>query len=128
MASRAADWIAQALADLDAAHANLETEHHEWACFIAQQAAEKAVKAVAQAHGGEARGHSVLLLLKAVLQEEPPPDVVAAARRLDRFYILTRYPNGWAEGKPRDFFDREQAEGAVTDARRVVEFCQGHMA
>jgi len=105
----------------------MEAGLFEWACFIAQQAAEKATKAVAQARGGDIMGHAVSRLVAEVL-DEPPDDVVEAARRLDRFYIPTRYPNGWAAGKPGDYYSREDAEGAIADARRVVGYCQGHLA
>ena len=36
----------------------IEGCHYEWACFAAQQAAEKVIKAVFQKLGGEAWGHS----------------------------------------------------------------------
>ncbi len=127
MASRAEDWLGQAERDLRAAEASMEAGLFEWACFIAQQAAEKAVKAVAQARGGDAMGHAVSRLI-AELFEQPPPDVVNAARRLDAYYIPTRYPNGWAAGKPGDYYSREDAEAAIADAQGVVGYCQGHLA
>jgi len=37
------DWMAQALRDLEHAGVSLRAGHYEWACFAAQQAAEKAV-------------------------------------------------------------------------------------
>jgi HEPN domain-containing protein len=127
VASRAEDWLGQAERDLRAAQASMEAELFEWACFIAQQAAEKATKAVAQARGGDAMGHAVSRLLLAVL-DQPPDEITEAARRLDKFYIPTRYPNGWAAGKPGDYYSRDDAEAAIADARRVVGYCQGHMA
>lgn len=39
---RARDWWVQAEADLRHARHALEDEDYEWACFAAQQAAEKA--------------------------------------------------------------------------------------
>jgi len=44
--SRAADWLRQALRDLEHAKRSVELGDYEWACFAAQQAAEKAVKAL----------------------------------------------------------------------------------
>ena len=38
-------WPYQAEADFDAAQDSLKSEHFEWACFQAQQAAEKSLKA-----------------------------------------------------------------------------------
>jgi HEPN domain-containing protein len=43
MPSRAQDWFRQAERDLDQARASRQDERHEWACFAAQQAAEKAI-------------------------------------------------------------------------------------
>ena len=40
MASRAEDWLGQAERDLRAAEASMQAGLFEWACFIAQQAAE----------------------------------------------------------------------------------------
>lgn len=40
------DWLKQAYSDLQAAEDSAGSDHHEWACFQAQQAAEKALKAL----------------------------------------------------------------------------------
>lgn len=44
MPNRAPDWIGQARCDLEQARDSRAAARHEWACFAAQQAAEKAVK------------------------------------------------------------------------------------
>ena len=64
MADRSKDWLAQAQRDLSHAVDASEHGHFEWACFSAQQGAEKAVKAVYLHHHGEGWGHSVLKLLE----------------------------------------------------------------
>jgi len=46
MTNRAPDWLRQALRDLEQADDSREAGRHEWACFAAHQAAEKAVKAL----------------------------------------------------------------------------------
>lgn len=51
---RSGDWIASAVGDLEHARSDRERGYHHWACFSAQQAAEKAVKAVFQKMGAEA--------------------------------------------------------------------------
>ena len=53
MANRAVDWLAQAERDLQHARHSLEAGDFEWACFAAQQSAEKAAKAAFLALGGE---------------------------------------------------------------------------
>jgi HEPN domain-containing protein len=39
--------------------------------------------------------------------------------------ILTRYPNGFDEGKPSDYYDRSQAEEAIRDVEDILAFCEG---
>ncbi len=46
MPTRAPDWMKQAIRDLEHAEESRRTGRHEWACFAAEQAAEKAVKAL----------------------------------------------------------------------------------
>ena len=46
-----------------------ESGFYEWACFIAQQSAEKGVKAVYQAKGGSAIGHGIRFLLRGLKAE-----------------------------------------------------------
>jgi hypothetical protein len=43
MANRADDWFAQATRDLDHARNDFSSGYHEWACYSAHQAAEKAL-------------------------------------------------------------------------------------
>lgn len=54
MSNRAMDWFRQAERDLEQAEDSRRAERHEWACFAAQQAAEKAVKALHLSCGQEA--------------------------------------------------------------------------
>ena len=54
MPNRAPDWMNQALRDLAQADDSRAAERHEWACFAAHQAAEKAVKALHLHLGQEA--------------------------------------------------------------------------
>ena len=54
MPNRSKDWFNQALRDLEQARDSLQAGRHEWACFAAHQAAEKAVKALHLRLGQEA--------------------------------------------------------------------------
>jgi HEPN domain-containing protein len=92
--NRSRDWMAQAKSDLQHARHSIAAGDHDWACFAAQQAAEKAVKALHTHRGAIAWGHSVLDLLEALEGlEDLEPAVLDAARRLDRYYIAPRYPD-----------------------------------
>lgn len=126
MGNRHGDWMRQAEADLRHAHNALDDGDHEWACFAAQQAAEKALKAVIQARGGEAWGHSVTVLVGALSERIDVPEGLAdVGRRLDKHYIPTRYPNGFDAGAPTDYYTAPEAEAAIEDADRILEFCRG---
>lgn len=125
MPERSADWLAQAERDLEMTRHALEGGFYEWACFVAQQAAEKAVKGLYQYLHGEAWGHSVTDLLKALPQEhQPPAELVERARVLDQYYIPPRYPNAFASGAPKEYYTREVAEDALAHANALLGFCQ----
>lgn len=129
MPERSADWLAQAKRDLEQARWSLEGGFHEWACFVCQQAAEKAVKAVYQRLGAESWGHSVVSLLEGLEEQvDVPNEVDDCGRRLDRYYVPARYPNGWESGAPKDYYREDDAEQAVGCAERVLRFCDGLLA
>ena len=55
MATREEDWLRQAKRDPEHARHALGDRDYEWSCFVAHQAAEKAVKALYQKLGADAR-------------------------------------------------------------------------
>lgn len=59
MVERSADWMAQAKRNIEIAKSLRESKVFEWACFLAHQAAELAVKALFQKLSIDAWGHSV---------------------------------------------------------------------
>lgn len=117
---RHADWFRQAKRKLDSALWTIQGGFYEDACFSAQQAAELAVKALLESQGRIELGHSVVQLLQAT--SDVPSEILAAARVLDRYYIPTRYPNGFPAGAPMDFDDQPTAEEAVKLAETILEF------
>ena len=126
MSERWRDWLRQAEADLEHARKAIEARHHEWACFAAQQGAEKAVKAVHLARGQEAWGHSVTELLEALRAEiaEIDQDLLDRARTLDKVYVTARCPNGLPAGAPADYFTRSEAERSIADAEVILAVCR----
>jgi len=126
MANRYKDWFRQAEADLRHARNALGDGDHEWSCFAAQQAAEKALKAVFLLHGMEAWGHTVTVLIGNLPQNlvTPPDRLVDYARMLDKHYIPTRYPNGFDSGAPTDFYTKDEAQLAISYAEAILEFCR----
>ena len=93
MSDRSKDWLVQAERDLEQAKSSQAEGRHEWACFAAQQSAEKAVKALHLSLGQEAWGHVVAKLLKE-LPIDFSENLVDKAKVLDNFYVPTRYANG----------------------------------
>ncbi|MDH7486887.1 MAG: HEPN domain-containing protein [Anaerolineae bacterium] len=123
---RSADWMDQAQGDLAHAKDDMERRFYDWACFSAQQAAEKAVKAVFQKMGAEAWGHSVADLLDELGQSRfISEELRDAALELDKAYIPTRYPNAHPSGSPRRRYTRTEAERMVAHAEGIVRFCEG---
>lgn len=127
MANRARDWFAQAEYDLKHAVDARNAGSHEWACFAAQQAAEKAVKALHLHRGQEAWGHVVARLIEE-LPGDYPPRLVDAAKVLDNYYAPTRYPNGHPDGAPFEHYGPLQSEGALDHAGQIIAFVRAEMA
>ncbi len=128
MATRYRDWLWQATRDIEHARASMEGEYHEWACFAAQQGAEKALKALFQRRGADAWGHLLADLLGALPQDiEVPADLMESAKELDKHYIAPRYPNALAQGAPGQSYTKGEAERAIENAERILRFCEGHI-
>ena len=121
---RSRDWMDQAEGDLRHARNDLQGEFYDWACFSAQQAAEKAVKAVFQRMGAEAWGHSVADLLTELGGRHTVPDRLRdGALELDKAYIPAQYPNAHPSGAPRTRYTRTEAARLIEYASQIIEFC-----
>lgn len=127
MADRTTDWFRQAERDLEQARSSAREQRHEWACFAAQQAAEKAVKALHLHHRQEAWGHVVARLLEE-LPGAAPKLLVDKAKVLDNFYVAARYANGHAEGAPFEHYGPLQSCDAIRYAHEIIEFVRTALA
>jgi len=112
VADRSADWLAQAVRDLEQARSSQAEQRHEWACFAAQQSAEKAAKALHLARGQEGWGH----------------ELTDKAKVLDNLYVPTRYANGHPEGAPFEHYGPIQSEQAILYAGEILDFVRSQMA
>ena len=129
MPNRGADWFNQAVRDLEQAEDSQRAARHEWACFAAHQASEKAVKALHLHSGQEAWGHVVAKLLRELPQSvRAPDDLLEKGRVLDNFYIPPRYPNSHPQGAPFDHYGPLQSEEGIRYAREIIEFVRSRMA
>jgi HEPN domain-containing protein len=115
-------WLRQAENDFAFAELGAREGFFAQACFVCQQAAEKALKALH--YSGGARfvfGHSLVELLDQLVAEHPGfADLREKAQQLDQYYIPTRYPNGLPGGVPAEVFTKRQAEEAVVSTREFI--------
>ena len=127
--NRAPDWWAQAQRDLAHAEHALDDRDFEWSAFAANQAGEKALKALILHLGGEGWGHSLTALVEALpdgIPEGVPAkgELLSAASRLDKHYIPARYPNGFPAGYPGKLYTEEEAREAIAYARHILAACR----
>ena len=122
-------WLDQAKADRESVVLELEHGHHNVACFLAQQMAEKTLKAFLYLKGERHPiGHSVADLCRMCARYEPRfADMLSFLVKLDRYYIPTRYPNGLPGGLPSDSYDEADARSALGLADRTLEFVRALM-
>lgn len=121
----ARQWIVAAQQDLEAAE-TLHARMPNVACFHAQQASEKALKALLLlAAGDTVRSHlSDMLLGEATdLGIVIPDEIVSHAQALDKFYITPRYPDALG-ADITTAFKSDEATQAIARAQAVVEFCR----
>jgi HEPN domain-containing protein len=117
-------WLLQAERDLDDAEFNLSGGRYNVACFLAQQSAEKALKAYLFSKGAEeVWGHSVAELCKDAQTFDPVfSQLDPKASPLDKYYIPTRYPNALPGGIPSKAFDENDAKNAIRLTKEVIDF------
>lgn len=128
--AEATRWFQQASYDIKAARWNLQGEFHNTACFLAQQAGEKALKSILYYLGAR---RTALLTHSLVEMVEEAGKVVGSflalldrARELDLHYIPSRYPNGLPSGYPHQFYSREMAEDALNAADKILAAVADH--
>jgi len=60
------------------------------------------------------------------LPKEIKPDkgLLKKSADLDKFYIATRYPNGFDWGSPMDYFEESDAGKAIKDAEEIINYAK----
>ncbi len=114
------EWINRARSNLAMAKSRIPNVYLEDLCFEAQQAAEKAIKAVMMMHSIDfPYVHDLARLLKILeLHGRRIPDEVRRAARLTRYAVVTRYP---AIGQP---VSEQQYTEAIEIAEAVVHWAE----
>ena len=113
-------WLRQAQDDLKACEVLRDGGMRAQAGFYAQQAAEKAVKAVEYAADMDPWGHSITLLLQKLPDAHPLRGLRDQALLLDKLYIPTRYPDAIPDLIPAEAFTDDEIDRAHSAAERIV--------
>lgn len=122
--SEADRWLLTAEEDLKAAEVLFRGAMYAQACFQAQQAGEKAVKALWYFSDADPWGHSVQRLILDFPHRADIPDAdtwIEWGALLDKFYIPTRYPNGLPDLTPGQTYRKEDAQRGIDAAQKLVE-------
>jgi len=126
----AANWFKQAEYDFKAAKWNLNGGFYNTVCFLSQQAAEKALKALIYFSGISRQKlltHSVFNLLKRTCEIIPElNEYFEEARELDLHYIPSRYPNGLVSGFPHQFYGEKTARDALEAGKKILEIVKNY--
>lgn len=121
-------WRTEADTALRAAQAQGGAGVDNWACFLAEQASQLAIKAPLHGLGTPGWGHDLVKLGRDAaheLDEAWPDDLAAGMRRLSRHYVASRYPDAVPSGTPSDHYGPEDAAQALVDARAVLDAVDG---
>lgn len=121
-------WFQQASYDLQAVRWNMEGRFYDTACFLAQQAGEKALKSLLYYLGARRVAlltHSLLeMVQEAAKKVKALERLFEEARELDLHYIPSRYPNGLPSGYPHQFYSEETADRAMKAAEKTFTAVQ----
>jgi HEPN domain-containing protein len=116
-------WLRQAQHDLEIAQSHQKKRDYSDACFMAEQASQKALKGFLMAQGQRSAPiHSVARLAEACSKlDKDFSRHIAPGRILDQYYIPTRYPDVLAPpAVPFESYTRDQGSKAVRIARAIV--------
>ena len=116
-------WPKQAKEDLKVAKWSLKGNFYANTCFMAQQSSEKAFKAYCYLQGErQILGHSLLeLLRKCSKYDRTFKTLEKESKKLDKYYIISRYPNGLPGLVPSEYFDKDEAEESIRYAEEIIK-------
>lgn len=123
-------WLIQAVDDYQTATILEANGKHNWACYLAAQAAEKALKAMILYIGHRpGYSHSLNSLLNRLMESGFPAEKLhplkPAARFLTRVELGARYPID--VDAPRDLYGPEESAQAIRHARDFLGLAASHV-
>lgn len=115
-------WWRQAQSDFNVLAGILKLGKFDTCCFLAQQTAEKALKAYLYAMGEELIfTHSVFKLGEmAAKYDQNFLSIRGKVKQLDFYYVEARYPNAIEDSIPAEFFSETDARTAIELAKIVL--------
>jgi|SRR3989344_1155571 len=118
-------WWEQAKNDLNAAMNSVKSRNFDWACFQAQQAAEKGLKALyIQEFNTFKKIHDLSFFAKEL---KAPDEILEVCFRLSPVYAETRYPDG--SGKvPAKRFSEEDAKKSIKYASVILTWLEKELS
>lgn len=113
-------WLERAVDDLSWTKANINAKIYYGACFSAQQAAEKALKAFLLYQKGKfGKVHDLVKLLDECARYQAKiKSFRKKVAKLSFYYIQTRYPDIMEVDK----FTKEEAEEALSISSKLIDF------
>ena len=123
-------WLTQAEEELKDAELLAKAKRFYLSLYLCQQSAEKALKAYLYLKEEELIfSHSVSVLQRMASIIDGEFHAIDKAKRLDDYYIPTRYPNGLPGGIPAQYYDdEEEAKRALELCRKVVQLVKRKIA
>jgi len=89
-------WLRRAIEDLEVAKSLFETKHFADSCYHAQQAAEKAVKALLVTENAFIEGHKLSSWFRKVfsgkIENKKLMEMIKLLRELETHWVKPRYP------------------------------------
>jgi len=117
---RSLDLLEDAEDFLGAAEDLFKTGRWSKVCFNCQQSVDLAIKAALNSLGLERRGYDASELLEELAKYKGEVERFRDhVRKLDQYYIPTRYANVFSRGSAMEHYTKEQAREALDYAREI---------
>ena len=121
-------WFTHAMDEFKDADELRKRNRFYLALFHFQQSSEKALKAYLYLKVESIEvfyTHSITELLSMTFELDPEFKDISAVKKLDQYYIPTRYPNGLPGGIPSRYYDDpKEAENAMKLARDLINLVE----
>ena len=123
-------WFNQSKYDLEAAKRNFEQKIYPYTCFLAEQAAQKALKSFLFLKGERyVWEHSVQKLIDRSSQYSNQFSALKEAGAiLDKYYLTTRYPDAIAPpALPYESYTEKEASGALELSGGILDVVRNEL-